>query len=116
MPSAVAPGTVVQNSPWIRSAAAWRWAGTRHRSVTWMVAMVRPMLPNRARKVHLQARNRAAVGGFDSMHAMQPAASANLPRLSMVQVLVCGACIVTLSMGIRHGFGLWLQPVTMDRG
>ena len=24
--------------------------------------------------------------------------------------------IVTLSMGIRHGFGLWLQPITMDRG
>ena len=36
--------------------------------------------------------------------------------LSMRQVLVCGAMIVTLSMGIRHGFGLWLQPVTMDRG
>ena len=36
--------------------------------------------------------------------------------LSMVQVLVCGAMIVTLSMGIRHGFGLWLQPVTQDRG
>ena len=34
----------------------------------------------------------------------------------MVQLLVCGAAIVTLSMGIRHGFGLWLQPVTMDRG
>ena len=34
----------------------------------------------------------------------------------MTQVLVCGALIVTLSMGIRHGFGLWLQPVTMDRG
>jgi predicted MFS family arabinose efflux permease len=34
----------------------------------------------------------------------------------MVQVLVCGALIVTISMGIRHGFGLWLQPVTMDRG
>ena len=34
----------------------------------------------------------------------------------MRQVLVCGAAIVTLSMGIRHGFGLWLQPVTMDRG
>ena len=34
----------------------------------------------------------------------------------MAQVLVCGALIVTLSMGIRHGFGLWLQPVTMDRG
>jgi predicted MFS family arabinose efflux permease len=34
----------------------------------------------------------------------------------MWQVLVCGALIVTLSMGIRHGFGLWLQPITMDRG
>ena len=34
----------------------------------------------------------------------------------MKQVLICGALIVTLSMGIRHGFGLWLQPVTMDRG
>ena len=34
----------------------------------------------------------------------------------MNQVLVCGALIVTLSMGIRHGFGLWLQPITMDRG
>ncbi len=32
--------------------------------------------------------------------------------LSMTQVLVCGAAIVTLSMGIRHGFGLWLQPIT----
>ncbi|MDP3083292.1 MAG: MFS transporter [Rubrivivax sp.] len=42
--------------------------------------------------------------------ASQPA------RLSMVQVLVCGAAIVTLSMGIRHGFGLWLQPITMERG
>jgi MFS family permease len=27
-------------------------------------------------------------------------------------VLACGAFIVTLSMGIRHGFGLWLQPIT----
>ena len=36
--------------------------------------------------------------------------------LSMTQVLICGAAIVTLSMGIRHGFGLWLTPVTVDRG
>jgi MFS family permease len=27
-------------------------------------------------------------------------------------VLACGAAIVTLSMGVRHGFGLWLQPIT----
>jgi MFS family permease len=36
--------------------------------------------------------------------------------LSMTRVLLCGAAIVTLSMGIRHGFGLWLQPITLDRG
>jgi MFS family permease len=36
--------------------------------------------------------------------------------LSMKQVLLCGAMIVTVSMGIRHGFGLWLQPVTLERG
>jgi predicted MFS family arabinose efflux permease len=42
--------------------------------------------------------------------------SAAPPFLSMKQVLLCGALIVTLSMGIRHGFGLFLQPVTMDRG
>jgi len=42
--------------------------------------------------------------------AIRPAA------LSMPQVLLCGALIVTLSMGVRHGFGLWLQPITMTRG
>ena len=34
--------------------------------------------------------------------------------LSIVQILACGATIVTLSMGIRHGFGLWLQPITQE--
>jgi MFS family permease len=34
----------------------------------------------------------------------------------MHQVLLCGALVVTLSMGIRHGFGLWLTPITMERG
>jgi MFS family permease len=36
--------------------------------------------------------------------------------LSLTQVLLCGAAIVTLSMGIRHGFGLWLQPITQAQG
>ncbi|MDR7307833.1 MFS transporter [Rhodoferax saidenbachensis] len=36
--------------------------------------------------------------------------------LSIAQVLACGATIVTLSMGIRHGFGLWLQPITQAQG
>jgi MFS family permease len=38
------------------------------------------------------------------------------PKLSMSQVLACGAMIVTLSMGIRHGFGLWLLPITQTQG
>ncbi len=42
-----------------------------------------------------------------------PAASRTL---NMQQVLICGAAIVTLSMGIRHGFGLWLQPITQAQG
>ena len=49
-------------------------------------------------------------------HATVPRSDAAAARLSMTQVLLCGAMVVTLSMGIRHGFGLWLQPITMDRG
>src|SRR3569623_3840685 len=37
-------------------------------------------------------------------------------KLSMTQALASGAMIVTLSMGIRHGFGLWLQPITQAQG
>ena len=42
--------------------------------------------------------------------------SAPNQTLSLTQVLVCGAAIVTLAMGIRHGFGLWLQPITTQYG
>lgn len=42
--------------------------------------------------------------------------TASTKTLSMTQLLLCGAAIVTLSMGIRHGFGLWLQPVTQTQG
>src|SRR6218665_3342549 len=38
------------------------------------------------------------------------------PKLSMLKVLICGASVVTLSMGIRHGFGLWLLPITQEMG
>ncbi len=36
--------------------------------------------------------------------------------LPLWQVLICGAAIVSLAMGIRHGFGLWLQPMTQGMG
>lgn len=31
-------------------------------------------------------------------------------------VLVCGGLLMTLAMGVRHGFGLFLQPMTLDHG
>ena len=37
-------------------------------------------------------------------------------QLSLLQILLCGGFVVTLSMGIRHGFGLWLQPITQEHG
>lgn len=40
--------------------------------------------------------------------------SPSTKTLPLQQVLLCGAMIVTLSMGIRHGFGLWLQPMTQS--
>ena len=49
------------------------------------------------------------------MATIDPMHSAHKP-LSPLQVLACGATIVTLSMGIRHGFGLWLQPITQAQG
>ena len=50
------------------------------------------------------------------MSTATPSPSGTPARLSMHQVLLCGALVVTLSMGIRHGFGLWLQPITQDMG
>ncbi|MDO8279783.1 MAG: MFS transporter [Burkholderiaceae bacterium] len=37
-------------------------------------------------------------------------------NLSITQILLCGATIVTLSMGVRHGFGLWMLPITQAQG
>ena len=47
---------------------------------------------------------------------MTSSAFSSPQKLSMFQVLAFGAAIVTLSMGIRHGFGLWLQPITQAQG
>ena len=39
-----------------------------------------------------------------------------VPSLSMLQVLIFGSLMVTLSMGIRHGFGLFNMPITSANG
>ena len=36
--------------------------------------------------------------------------------LSMKEVLIYGGLMVTLSMGIRHGFGLFNLPITSANG
>lgn len=51
---------------------------------------------------------------MSSSHHTSP--KANPKTLSLRQVLLCGAVILTLSMGVRHGFGLWLQPITQAQG
>jgi MFS family permease len=42
--------------------------------------------------------------------------SASKPSLSINQVLIYGGLMVTLSMGIRHGFGLFNLPITVANG
>lgn len=39
-----------------------------------------------------------------------------LPRCPCVRSLLCGALVVTLSMGIRHGFRLQLQADHLYEG
>lgn len=45
-----------------------------------------------------------------------PSGTTAPPLLPIGQILLCGALVVTVSMGIRHSFGLWLQPITTAHG
>lgn len=40
----------------------------------------------------------------------------NTGTIPLRQLLICGSIIVTLSMGIRHGFGLWQLPIIATNG
>lgn len=49
----------------------------------------------------------------------QEVASRAMPTTALdatMVALVCGSCIMLLSLGIRHGFGLFLKPVTLEHG
>src|SRR3990167_9391384 len=35
-------------------------------------------------------------------------------RYSPTTILLCGGAIIMLSLGIRHGFGIFLRPMTLD--
>lgn len=37
-----------------------------------------------------------------------------LPRL--IPVLIASGIVLSLAMGVRHGFGFWLQPVSQQHG
>jgi len=60
----------------------------------------------------------ARTGSADWLHykTMSDTTQATPTRLPLARLLICGAAIVTLAMGIRHGFGLWLQPVSQAHG
>ena len=45
-----------------------------------------------------------------------PSNISSKPSLSIKQVLIYGGLMVTLSMGIRHGFGLFNLPITVANG
>ncbi|MEX8496474.1 MFS transporter [Leptothrix ochracea] len=47
---------------------------------------------------------------------MSKPTSPSIPLLPITQVLLFSGLIVTLSMGVRHGFGLWLAPITSAHG
>lgn len=38
------------------------------------------------------------------------------PAIPLRQLLLCGSIIVTIAMGIRHGFGLWQLPIITENG
>lgn len=63
---------------------------------------------------HQEAVSRQAFATLQRYSALMRNTTA--PSLPMLQVLLCAGAIVTLSMGIRHGFGLWLQPITQAYG
>ena len=42
----------------------------------------------------------------------QASISTSFTPIPLLQVLICGAAVISLAMGVRHGFGLWLQPMT----
>ena len=46
---------------------------------------------------------------------LRPIMTSKMPRAT-VALLVCGSIILTLSLGIRHSFGLFLQPISLDHG
>src|SRR6185437_5390906 len=48
------------------------------------------------------------------MTAMHGSSAAPASWRTPTVVLVCGGLILTLGMGIRHGFGLFLQPISAD--
>src|SRR6478736_8965284 len=45
---------------------------------------------------------------------MNQSTTAPRPWRTPTVVLVCFGVIITLAMGIRHGFGLYLQPISTD--
>src|SRR4030095_14519782 len=53
-------------------------------------------------------------GSRRAIRAMRFSASRTVDWRTPNVVLVCSGLVLILAMGIRHGFGLFLQPISMD--
>src|SRR5439155_3230115 len=67
------------------------------------------------------ARTRAVASRSWRPRPLTISSGAAVPKLSHradwrtpTVVLVCGGLVLTLAMGVRHGFGLFLQPMSAD--
>jgi len=63
--------------------------------------------------------NAVAMIPRDILSRFSPRRSPDMPdfrKSSPAVMLACASVILTLALGIRHSFGLFLQPMSMDNG
>ena len=92
----------------------------------WLRAQAQVARSPRRRKDRRARRNAARIGSVASRsrrprpltrtnsETSVPHTSARADWRTPTVVLVCGGLVLTLSMGVRHGFGLFLQPMSAD--
>jgi hypothetical protein len=43
-------------------------------------------------------------------------AMSNDRQLNLKTILIASGVVLTLAMGVRHGFGFWMQPISQANG
>src|SRR5947207_15619105 len=68
----------------------------------------------RARVAASSSRRSRRLKRRPSTEIIMPSTSTRADWRTPTAVLICSGMVLTLAMGIRHGFGLFLQPMTID--